>query len=131
VLLLAFEDMKLDLPSTVREVAAFIRAPLDNELEQLVVRQASLPFMTEHKDRFDDRLMRERSEQVAGIPPGSDSAKVRSGEVGSGRVELSVDIEDELDRAWSETVGQELGFVSYAALLEAFRAERHLSVRDR
>ena len=89
VLLLAYEEMKADLPATVRRVAEFIGIPLDEELLEIVVRQPSLEFMTEHKSKFDDLLDRERSERVIGLPPGSDSAKVREGAVGSRRVELS------------------------------------------
>ncbi|MGE0572670.1 MAG: sulfotransferase domain-containing protein [Dehalococcoidia bacterium] len=123
VLLLAYEDMKVDLPGTVRRVASFIGVPLDDELFDIVVDHASLDFMTRHKDRFDDLLMRERSEKVAGLPPGSDSAKVRSGQVGSHRVELPDDIQQELRQTWHTVVEPELGFDSYESLLKALRAE--------
>ncbi len=66
VLLLAFEAMKRDLPETVRRVARFIGIAADPELIDLVVAQSSIGFMLAHKDRFDDRLMRELSERACG-----------------------------------------------------------------
>ncbi len=120
VLLLAYEEMKADLPGTVRRIAAFLGITLDAELEALTLEHASLDFMTRHKDRFDDFLMRDRSEKVCGLPPGSDSAKVRAGQVGSRSV-LSREVLDALDDAWRETVAAATGLPSYAALLEALR----------
>ena len=120
VLLLTFEDMKEDLPSIVRRVARFIRIELDNELLELVVRQASLDFMLAHKDRFDDRLMRERSEIACELPPGSDSAKVRKGEVGTD--ELPEEIRREMDEIWAQEIEAALGLRSYAAARRALSA---------
>ena len=122
VLLLTFEDMKEDLPPIVRRVARFIGIVLDNELLELVVRQASLDFMLAHKDRFDDRLMRERSEIACELPPGSDSAKVRKGEVGTD--ELPEDVSHEMDEIWTEEIESSLGLRSYAAARRALSALR-------
>ena len=76
VLLMAFEHMKLDLSGTIERIADFADIKLDDELKEITEEQASLKFMLEHKNKFDDLLMREMSEQVASLPPGSDSAKV-------------------------------------------------------
>ena len=116
VLLLAFEDMKEDLPRAVRSVAAFLDIPLDDELLDLVARQASLEFMLAHKDRFDDLLMRQRGETAAGLPPGGDSSKVRNGEVGAHRFELPADIAREMDEIWRQEIEPPLSFESYDAL---------------
>jgi len=121
VLLLAYEQMKVDLEGTVRRIAAFLDMPLDDELFEIVMRQSSLEFMTQYKDRFDDFLMRRRSEEVCGLPPGSDSAKVRAGEVGSRKAELPAEIQAELDTRWTEEVTPQLGFASYDELLEEMR----------
>lgn len=119
VLLLCYEEMTQDLPGTVRTVADFIGVPLDEELLAIVVRQASLDFMLAHKDRFDDRLMREHSERVANLPPGSDSAKVRKGEIGSHWYELPQDVIDNMDRIWQEEITATLGFPTYQELRAA------------
>lgn len=118
VLLLCYEEMVQDLPGAVRTVAAFIGIPLDDELLAIVVRQSSLDFMLAHKDRFDDRLMREHSERSAGLPPGSDSAKVRKGEIGSHWYELPQEVSDNMDRIWREEITASLGFPTYGALRE-------------
>lgn len=119
VLLLSFEDMKEDLAASIPRIAAFAGIALDPELETLTNEHASLAFMKAHNDRFDDRLMRERSEHMAGLPPGSDSSKVREGRVGDHRVELPDTLRDELDAIWRQEITPTLGFESYEALRRA------------
>ncbi|MBW2426300.1 MAG: sulfotransferase domain-containing protein [Deltaproteobacteria bacterium] len=121
VLLLSYEGMRRNPEGAVRRVADFAGIALDDELLDLVLAQSSLEFMLAHKDRFDDRMMRERSETVAMLPPGADSSKVRKGEVGAHRYELGEDVMAELDAVWRETIQAELGFEDYAAMeAEAF-----------
>lgn len=122
VLLLCYEAMTADLPGTVRKVANFIGVDLDDELLAIVVRQSSLDFMLAYKDRFDDKLMREHSERVAHLPPGSDSAKVRKGEVGSHWYELPPAINDQMDQIWREEIAATLGFPDYDSFRVALTA---------
>jgi len=117
VLLLAYEHMKEDLPHAVARIAAFIGIELDDELRAIVLEQASLASMTAHKDKYADLLMRERSERVCDLPPGSDSAKVRNGTVGSHAKELPAEIIAELDAIWREDVTPATGAGSYAELI--------------
>jgi hypothetical protein len=124
ILLLSYEGMKADLPGTVRRVADFVGIDLDPDLERIVIDQASLPFMLEHKDRFDDLLMRQLQERLGMLPPGGDSAKVRSGRVGGHRVELPPEVAAELDRVWEERIGQPYGLASYGELRATLEAER-------
>lgn len=119
ILLLCYENMRADLPGTVEIVARFCGIELDDELRRIVEHQSSLPFMLAHKDRFDDRLMREDSEKRALLPPGSDSAKVRKGEVGSYRLELAPWIVEELDAIWRREIEETLGFKNYEAVRTA------------
>jgi hypothetical protein len=123
VLLLAYEGMLRDARTTVRRIAAFTGIPLDPELEEIALRQSSLEFMTEYKDRFDDFLMRRLSEEAAGLPPGSDSSKVRAGKAGSSKVELTPEIREELDQIWAEEVTPQTGFANYDDLLAALLEE--------
>ncbi len=127
VLLLCFEEMRNDLPGTIRSVAKLIGCLLDDELMEIVARQSSFDFMLAHKDRFDDALMRQKSESIGGLPPGSDSAKVRKGKVGEHRYELPVEISEELDQRWRDEIGSVLGFESYQAWREAFVAESQVA----
>ena len=64
--------------STNRAVCGYA---LDDELLAITLEHSSLAFMQAHKDRFDDAMLRARSEEEV-LPPGSDSAKVRAGQVG-------------------------------------------------
>jgi hypothetical protein len=116
VLLLSYEGMRRDPEGSVRRVADFIGIAFDDALLELVLRQSSIEFMLAHKEKFDDRMMRERSEEVAMLPPGADSSKVRRGEVGAHRYELGADVMAELDGVWKETIQAELGFEDYAAM---------------
>ncbi len=113
VLLLSFESMRADLPGTVSKVADFIGIPLDDALFEKVVQQASFEFMSAHKDRFDDKLMRELTEKKYNLPSGSDSSKVRKGEVGSHAYELTADLHEAIDVLWQKKIQAELGFESY------------------
>ena len=117
VLLMAFEHMKRDLSGTIERVADFIGIKLDNELKRITEQQASLKFMQEHGDRFDDRLMREMSERVASLPAGSDSAKVRVGSVGEHVQHLSENIAAEIDAIWQQEISGTFGFPDYQALI--------------
>jgi hypothetical protein len=117
VLLMAFEHMKLDLSGTIERVADFIDIKLDDELKRITEQQASLKFMQEHGNRFDDRLMREMSERVASLPAGNDSAKVRVGSVGEHVQHLSDNIAAEIDAIWQQEISSKFGFPDYQALI--------------
>jgi len=69
-------------------------------------------------------MMREHSEVVCDLPLGSDSSKVRSGEVGAHRVELSERLVTDLDATWVETITAHLGIPSYETLLETLATGR-------
>jgi hypothetical protein len=115
VLLRSYEQMSAEPEATVRRVAAFSGIPLDDELLALTLERSSFAFMLAHKDRFDDLMMRKASEARCGLPPGSDSAKVRQGGSG-GRQELPPDAAAALDATWREIVTPATGFADYAAL---------------
>jgi hypothetical protein len=54
VLFLYFEDMKKDLPSIVRQVAAFLDvAPLSDAEVAAVVHKSSFKYMQEHESSFE------------------------------------------------------------------------------
>ena len=119
VLLMAFEHMKLDLSGTIERIAAFIGIALDDDLKKITEEHASLAFMQKHMDRFDDRLMREMSERVAFLPPGSDSAKVRVGKVGEHAEHLSNEISAEIDAIWQQEVSEQFGYATYKAMIDS------------
>ncbi len=117
VLFMAYEHMKDDLAGTIRRVAAFMGIPLDDELLAITEEHASLAFMQRHQDRFDDRMFRDRSVAMAGLPTDSQSSKVRSGQVGEARLQLGPEVMAELDAVWRQRVAPELGFANYADMI--------------
>jgi hypothetical protein len=121
VMLLSYEYMSDEPEETIRRVAAFADLPLDDALLERTLERSSLAFMLEHKDRFDDFLMRQVSETRGGLPPGGDSAKVRKGGVGGHLNELPVDLAAEMDAIWTRVVAPKTGFANYAALEAALR----------
>jgi hypothetical protein len=117
VLFMAYEHMKEDLTGTIRKVANFMEIELDDSLLSITEEHASLPFMLENKDRFDDVMFRERSVEVSGLPADSISEKVRSGQVGESRQHLDAVVVAELDKVWRERITAPLGFDDYAAMI--------------
>lgn len=124
VLFFCYELMQEDRAATIRRVADFIEVPLDDELLAITLEHSSLEFMKTHKDRFDDALMRARGENIAGLPPGGDSSKVRAGRVGDHKQSLPQSIVAALDAVWLEKIEPETGFKNYEELLNAVKAEQ-------
>jgi len=117
VLFMAYEHMKADLAGTIRKVAQFMGIPLDEELLAITTEHASLAFMQRHQDRFDDRLMRDRSVAMAGLPTDSQTSKVRTGQAGEARLQLGPEVAAELDAVWRQRITPVLGFASYADMI--------------
>ena len=124
VLLLSYEYMTADAGGTVAKLAAFCGIPLDAELLALTLEQSSLPFMLEHKNRFDDLMMRNLSEARCNLPAGSDSSKVRKGGVGGHKQELPAEVATAIDDLWSTLISPSTGFANYAEMESALR-QRH------
>ena len=123
VLVMSYEQMIAQPEASIRRVAAFCGLPLDDELLALTLERASMRYMLDHKDRFDDAMNRKMSERRCNLPPGSDSSKVRQGGVGGHKAELTPEIIAKLDARWRELVTPVTGFADYAALEAALRAE--------
>ena len=114
VLLLCFEHMKADHEGTIRQIAEFAGIALDDELLAITLEHSSLAFMQAHKDRFDDAMLRARSEEEV-LPPGSDSAKVRAGQVGE--FEFSEDVKRRFESLWTEHLLPVTGYQTYDDLI--------------
>ncbi|MEM7802106.1 MAG: sulfotransferase domain-containing protein [Chloroflexota bacterium] len=121
LLLLCYEEMKLDLAKTIRQLARFMQIDLDNELFEIVLRQSSREFMLAHKNHFDDRHVRRLTEQEAGLPAG-DAHKVTKGSRDDRRYQLPARTKEILDELWGQHIEAEFGFANYEALRQALRA---------
>ena len=122
VLLLSYEHMTTAHEANIRRLAAFCGIPLDQRLLELTLEQSSLPFMLAHKDKFDDLLFRRASEERSRLPPGGESSKVRTGQVGRHRTELPPMISAAMDARWARIVTPALGFRDFASFNAALRA---------
>jgi hypothetical protein len=122
VLLLSYEHMTADPRANLRRLAAFCGIAPDEDLLALTLEHSSLAFMLAHKDRFDDAMMKQLSEVRCGLPPGSDSAKVRKGGVGGHACEMPADVGAAMDKIWATVVAPQLGCENYAALEAGLRA---------
>jgi hypothetical protein len=125
VLLLCYEDMLLDLPSSVRAIAHFIGIDASAELVETVVRQSSREIMLAHRQRFDERRTRRLAHERAGIPLDGDSDKVTPGTSDADRYRPSPELLAELDEFWRSIVQAQTGLGSYAELRRELRAPGH------
>ena len=116
VLLLTYRNMVRNPPAHIRRLAEFAGIPLDQDLLDLVVERTSREYMLAHKNRFDDRMMRDLSETVGRLPPGSESAKVRPGRSDSHAAELPPELAKRMDAIWSEKIEPVTGFANFAEL---------------
>ena len=113
VLYLVYEDMKKDLNCNIRKISEFVEIDLDDDLLAITIRHSSFSFMTTFKDRFDDAMLRKQSEEKI-LPAGSDSSKVRAGEVGA--YEFKDETIAAFNDKWREIVSPVTGFDTYEEL---------------
>jgi hypothetical protein len=126
VLLVSYESIIDDPAAFVRDLARFCGIPLDDHLLELTLERSSLAFMRRHKDRFDDRMLRELSIARCNLPSDSDAAKVRTGMVGAG-AKLPPEYVASFDEVWRRLVSPHLSFPTYGSLeadLRRFRSAR-------
>lgn len=116
VLALCYENMKADLSGTIERVAAFIGIELDDELRQIVLKQSDIKFMQEHKNQFEDHLVRKARSAAMKLPLDGQLNKVRNGQVGESRKFVPDDIRKELDITWREEITVRIGLKSYEDL---------------
>ena len=113
VLYLVYEDMKENLNGNIKKISKFAEIDLDDDLLAITEKQSSYLFMTDFKDRFDDAMLRKQSEENV-LPPGSDSSKVRAGEVGA--YEFKNETIAAFNDKWREIVTPVTGFGTYEDL---------------
>jgi hypothetical protein len=115
VLLLSYRQVVADRAAHIRRLADFAGIPLDGNLLELTLERTSRAWMLEHKNRFDDALMRAASETIGGLPRGSDSAKVRASDDRHWD-ELSPALSERIDQLWADRITPVLGYADFAEL---------------
>ena len=116
ILPLCYENMKADLPRTIERVANFIGIKLDDELKQIVLKQSDIKFMQEHKDQFEDHIIRKARSAAMRMPLDGRLNKVRTGQVGESKVAVPDKIKQELDDIWRQEITLKFGLNSYEDL---------------
>lgn len=116
VLPLCYENMKADLARTIERVAAFIEVPLDDELKEIVLRQSDIKFMQQHKEQFEDHIIRKARSEAMQLPLDGQLNKVRNGQVGESKERVPAEIRKELEAVWQEVITPRTGLPSYEDL---------------
>lgn len=119
VLALCYEDIAAELPRTIERVAAFIGVRLDSELKAIVTRQSGIAFMQQHKEKFEDHIVRHARSGPMGLPLDGRLDKVREGRVGSSQGRVSDAIQQALQAQWTAEVTPVTGLATYAELRRA------------
>src|SRR5919106_3982256 len=112
VLPLCYENIKADLARAIEKVAAFIDLPLDEELKEIVLRQSDIKFMQQHKEQFEDHIIRKARSAAMRLPLDGQLNKVRNGQVGESKQHVPDEIKKELDQVWQEEIAAKLGLNS-------------------
>lgn len=123
VLFLFYEDIVQDYRQTVELIADFLGFDKgDSLLRELAARQADIDSMCQYPNKYDEHMLKlARNEACgmrrdAGLADSGAAAKVRVGELGSGKIELGAGVLEEMRRKWEEVVTPETGYFNYEEL---------------
>ncbi|CAB4017342.1 sulfotransferase domain-containing [Paramuricea clavata] len=123
VLSVFFEDMKDDLESVVRMIAAFIGIQ-DEERIKNAVRMSFLEFMRENKGKFPGVRYARYRNKACGVPDNAVPSKVVTGSATKGRELMDDKTKEIIQAKWLEVVGKQTGFQDYNELRSAFKKEK-------
>jgi hypothetical protein len=115
-LMLSYENIINDLPSTVRTVAEFCTIVADPRTLEVATRQAGFEFMRTHADKFNDYPLRAVVNPRAGLPVKAGNSKVQKGEAGSHKVSLSDETLARYDAVWEIDIAPVTGHKNYQSL---------------
>ncbi|MDE2924664.1 MAG: sulfotransferase domain-containing protein [Acidobacteriota bacterium] len=123
---LCFEDIVADLPAATARVAAFLGLDPEDPSIEIATRQASIDFMREHGEKFDDHLVRNARNAACGLPASGTTSKVRKGKSGEGSREVPPEVIHVWNQEWKRIVEPATGHGSYEELRStvAFAKER-------
>ena len=95
--------------------------PLDEELFNIVVRQASREFMLEHKEQFSEAPFRRLISQRVGLPADGIAYKVTPGAKNDPKYQLTEVQKQALDEIWQAQITSRFDLADYAALRSALQ----------
>eukprot|EP00039_Didymoeca_costata_P023604 m.7661 g.7661 ORF g.7661 m.7661 type:complete len:296 (-) comp3751_c0_seq1:2005-2892(-) len=108
VLFLFFEDLKDDLEKNIHKIAEFMGIAIDDELLEIVKKQSSHTFMSQHASKFDDHFVFEAVREQMGLPSDAQFTvgKVRKG---GGKVgyTLTEHLRKRLQERWTQVITAE------------------------
>jgi hypothetical protein len=130
IILICFEDLKTDLDLQVRRVASFLSS--DNNTMRYdspericaAVKRSTFSFMKKHECKFDEKLAKTTRNQACGLPPdaGLRKTKMANGNVGSGNLQLSEDLLQNVQDKWTQVVLPVTGCAAYQELRQQLAA---------
>ena len=123
VLFLFFEDMKDDLESAIRTVAAFIGINDEERIKQ-AVEMSSFEFMKQNERKFCEARFPRYRNGFCGLPTDIVYSKVVTGSVTKGREMMDEKTKEIIQAKWVEVVGKETGFQDYDELRRSFKVKR-------
>jgi len=116
VLFLCFEEMRADLDTAIRQIASFMHITLDDDLFEIVRRNASFEFMKAHQDKFNDQITRKHRNDAMNLPATAKTVIVKDGKVGSHQQQLPPDLITEIESRWKTATNPDYGLTSYDAV---------------
>ncbi|CAB3979724.1 sulfotransferase domain-containing [Paramuricea clavata] len=126
VLFLFFEDMKEDLESVVKKVAAFMGIQ-DEERIKKTVEMSSFEFMKGRSTKFSVLGPRYRN-KACGLPDDAVPILIATGSATKGREMMDDKTKEAIQAKWLEVVGKQTGFQDYNELRNAFKKEENQNV---
>lgn len=123
VLFLFFEDMKDDLKSVVRMVAAFIGIE-DEEKINKAVEMSSFEFMKKNERKFSDVRFARYRNKACGVPDDAVPSKVATGSTTKGRELMDDKTKEIIEAKWREVIGKQIGYQNYHELRSAYKKEK-------
>ncbi|CAB4043667.1 sulfotransferase domain-containing, partial [Paramuricea clavata] len=132
VLFLFFEDMKDDLESVVRMVAAVVGIQDEKRIKK-AVEMSSFEFMKKNEEKFSDappalrfanKASAHEEDSDVRSPQVMLHSKVATGSATKGRELMDDKTKEIIQAKWLEVVGKQTGFQDYNDLRSAFKKEQ-------
>ena len=117
VLFLFYEDMKDDLESVVRKVAAFMEIQSEEAIKK-AVENSTFEFMKKNETKFSDSRVAsyQKNPQKFNL--------IVTGSATKGQEIMDDKTKEIIQAKWLEVVGKQTGFQDYDELRSAFKKER-------